>query len=260
MKFFNIIIFLYCFSNLIASNSIDPKTLISDDIEFSVCSYQNEKIKCKFLCLSKSKFALNLSKLIRDDLNSTDQLDVDLKKYNKNLDKKVLNKFFEKDISLFIFLNEDKKIKENINVKIKDTDSDEILFDQNFKVDKKTVVLGAHEIASNVLKKLTDGDKGPYLSSIAYCKYLNSNQKVVCVSDYSCNQTKIAVDTKAINVAPRWHSKLPILYYVLFFLKPTGYFATGMDRVVRRAQKTCLHHNIHVIVSISLAPSLTILV
>ncbi len=219
LKFVFLLLFCFsnnfCFSNLIASSSIDPKSLISDDIEFSVCSYQNEKIKCQFLCLAKNKFALNLGKLIQDDLNSTDQLDIDLKKYNKSLDKKVLSKHFQKGISLFVFLSENKKLKENINIKIKDTSSEEVLFDQNFKVDKKKVVLGAHEISSKVLQALT-GDAGPYLSSIAYCKVLNPNQKVVCVSDYLCKQTKTVVDAKTINIAPRWHSRLPILYYSQF--------------------------------------------
>ena len=60
------------------------------------------------------------------------------------------------------------------------------------------------------------GQKGPCLSSLAYCKRLSNNHKVICVSDYLCQNEITLVKAKTLNVAPRWHSKVPYLFYTQF--------------------------------------------
>jgi len=191
--------------------------LSKDSPEFNVTSVAlgNEKIKCQFLCLSKSKFALNLSKIIQEDLESTDQLEVNLKKYEKQVDPQVLSSFFQKGISLFVFLKEIPEQDENINIVIKDTSSNTDLFTQNFKVDTNDMIMGGHKIACKLMDVFI-GDAGPFLSTIAYCKMLGPYKKIICLADYSFRKNKIIVPFKALNVAPSWHTKVPILYYSQF--------------------------------------------
>ncbi|MFH1644405.1 MAG: hypothetical protein ABIA74_04490 [bacterium] len=228
MKFFKkFLILMFIFFTCLAQNNSD--NFFQDEAEFSVssASVSNEKIKNQFLCLSKDKFVLSLCSLIQHDLNSTDQLDVDLKKYNKSIETKALDKYFKKGISLFTFLKENIDKEENINVVVKDTSSDIVLFEKDYTVDKKNFVFRSHEISSEIMNVLT-GDKGPFLSSIAYCEMINPNQKIVKVSDYSCRNSKIIVPTKAISVAPRWHTRVPIVFYSQFTRRNNRLMSTDL--------------------------------
>lgn len=185
---------------------------------FQVNSSKNySKIKCLILAIGKSNALLNVGKLLKYDLEFSDQLDVELKKYAKQLDQAAETKLFSQGYSLCLYLKEVacRGGTMDISIQLRDTSSGQVFFDKNFIIDNATLVGDSHTIADQLMPILT-GENGPFLSTLAYCKQLSPGHKVVCLADFACKTEKVIVPTKRINVAPCWHSKAPLLFYSQF--------------------------------------------
>ncbi len=207
---------------------------------------QHGKIKCQSIILGKSTYLTKLAKIIKYDLDFTDQLDVDLKKSKQKLSPKIQEKLFNKGFSLILYL--DKICKSNartfrqssafskvssnkqgeretkakqgdweikLKIELKDASSDTTIFEKEFLCDKKNAVYDGHKISDELLPVLT-GEKGICLSSLTYCKRISLKHQIICVSDYACKREKTVVAARTVNVAPRWHTKAPILFYSQF--------------------------------------------
>lgn len=192
----------------------DSKNSSELSVEVKNESKQYSKLNCLLLCRGKDYNFLEFAKIIRDDLNFTDQFDVVVKKTQQKINTKIFSKLFDKGISLLFSLNSLNDKKENFIVQatMRDTNSGMIIFDKKVSTNNKNFIMQAHELSGNTLEVLT-GDKGVTLSRIAYCKMLSQHHKVICVSDYACKQGDVVVPTKAVNVAPSWHTKAPLLFY-----------------------------------------------
>lgn len=183
----------------------------------SVKPQDYSKTKCLMLCLSKDSTLLNLAKIIKFDLEFTDQLEIDLKKTDVEPSDKILSKLFNEGTSLCIYIKHDKsppndnKLK-NIEIILKDTFSQSVLLTKSYRYHEKTTVLDTHKISATLLSELT-GQEGQILSTIAYCKQISSSCKAVCIADYACKQEKILYSSKMINIAPRWHTQAPVLLF-----------------------------------------------
>lgn len=76
----------------------------------------------------------------------------------------------------------------------------------------------AHNISDDVWKVLT-GNEGFFSTKIAYSKMIRSARgkdlKYICIADYDGSNEQVLVDSKTINVAPRWNNdrKNPLLFY-----------------------------------------------
>jgi tol-pal system beta propeller repeat protein TolB len=174
---------------------------------------QYGKIKCHLLLLGKNDQLTKIGKIVKFDLEFTDQLDIDLKSTKSKLSSKIMSKLFDQGSSLCLYLNNTDKTK--IQATLKDTNSDEPLFEKEFECTKGNEIFDAHKISDELFPVLT-GEKGPYLTSLAYCKALKPKHKVICVSDYACKRERVVVPTKTINIAPSWHTQAPILFYSQF--------------------------------------------
>lgn len=157
---------------------------------------------------------LRFAKIVADDLAFTDQFDVDLKKMDAKTVVPEPKKLFEQGVSLFSTFRVDKDKKDRFDVKIvvRDTSADLVVFDKTLSIAKKGLVKQGHQLSANLLKTLT-GDEGVCLSTIAYCEARSSYHKVICLADYACKRSCVVVPTKSINLAPRWHTKVPVLFY-----------------------------------------------
>jgi TolB protein len=164
------------------------------------------KLKSLFL-LHKSKkscpFTKSLIKIVSQDLDFTDQFDIELKDTKQELSQIKTKKLFDNGVSLLIFF---KKNKNDLQVNVKDTSSGTTVFNKTVSLKKKELVLSAHTLSSHILKALT-GDGGICLSTLAYCKQISPRYKVICVSDYAVKQSRVVVKGKTINLAPRWHNE-----------------------------------------------------
>lgn len=186
-------------------------------VQTTVNASEHSKIKCLILSLSEDPIFLQLAKVIQFDLEFTDQISVELKKAAIEPDNKVLSKIFKDGISLCGILKEESvynkdKEKRIASVSMKEPSSGQIVFEKKFTFKDKNLVLDAHTIADKLLPSLT-GQNGPMLSTLAYCKQLSNKCKAICISDYACKQEKILYTSRRINLAPRWHTQSPVLFF-----------------------------------------------
>ncbi|MFA5075375.1 MAG: hypothetical protein WC436_04725 [Candidatus Babeliales bacterium] len=202
--------FIFIFSQNLFCSEISQDNN-NDNIAFQVNAIQQYgKLRCQEILVGKSQRLAKIGKIIKYDLEFPDQLEVDLKKTDKELDSKTEKKLFNKDFSLCVYLTElpDNKIK----VKAKDISSDKIIFQNNFEVLDKRIALDCHFISDQLLPNLT-GEKSICLNSLVYSKTLSPKHKVICISDYACNTSKTIVHSPAINIAPCWHTQAPVIFY-----------------------------------------------
>lgn len=169
---------------------------------------QYSKLKCLLLCpeveanspFKKKIFVL--AKTVKEDLDFTDQFDVELQKTAaQNFSSIKTKKLFDKGFSLLILL---KKGQGKFVATVKDTNSDTILCEKNISLEREDLIFSSHTLAADILESLT-GDRGVCLSSLAYCKEVSPGRKVICVSDYACKQHRVVVRSGRSNLAPYWH-------------------------------------------------------
>jgi len=202
-------------SNLASTTTTTVKSKQDDEISVQVSanSSGHSKIKALMLCIGKDESLVTLAKIVKFDLEFTDQLDVELNKTDAEPDKKVLAKLFNDGVSLFICLkNSDILNKSRIEVVLKEPSSGAVLFNKAFAYSHENLVLDAHTISDKLLPALT-GEKGPMLSTLAYCKQISPSCKAICIADYACKQERILYSSKMMNVAPRWHTQAPMIFF-----------------------------------------------
>lgn len=206
----------FCLVGIVLSEEDRTESFSSYTFQVSG-SNQYSKVKCLLLGIGKSKQLFTVGKLLKYDLEFSDQLDVDFKSYTAQLDQVVEAKLFDQGFSLCLYLKEmtHKGKTVDFNVQLKDTSAGQVFLDKHFMVHEDTVVQDTHSIADELMPVLT-GEKGPFLSTLAYCKQLGPRHKVVCLADFACKTEKTIIPSKTINVAPCWHSKAPLLFYSQF--------------------------------------------
>lgn len=184
-----------------------------NDAPVKINASKNAKIKTLMLCVGNDKSLIAISKIIKFDLEFTDQLDVDLKKTDVTLSGKALSKLFNDGLSLCIYLKRSSFLNQSkIEVTLKEPSTDTTLFNKSFAYSEESLILDAHTISDKLMTELT-GQKGPMLSTLAYCKQISKSCKAICIADYACKQEKILYSSKMINLAPRWHTQAPMLFF-----------------------------------------------
>lgn len=175
------------------------------------------KSKVLLLCaLGGDEALLRLGNIIRFDLEFTDQMEVDLKKATQASTKALQTELFNRGISLCCMLEEKQKEPSSnhsqVQIVVKDTRSDTIIFEKVTELLRDDLVTGGHQGAGTIMPILT-GEEGVCLANIAYCKQISPKHKVICIADYACKKEAMVVSMKSINVIPCWHKKKPILFY-----------------------------------------------
>lgn len=187
--------------------------LSHDYMQFDVKSDgKYSKIKHVILCSGNDSSLLRFAKVVYDDLDFTDQFDIELKKTDKPVTRDLVKRMFEQGISLVTVLSKENNI---IKVTTSDTSLADTSVADTMVFERSVEGVGlreAHRVAGDMLQALT-GDRGVCESSIAYCKTISARQKVVCLSDYACKTSRVIVGTRAIHMAPRWHTQAPVLFY-----------------------------------------------
>ncbi len=192
------------------------------DMSFEIYTpaQQHSKIKCLMLIIGQHPLIEKIAPLLQFDLEFSDQLDIDIKRNQTELDTKILSKLFDQGISLCLYIKQQNSKAKNtksvdLQVLLKEPTSGDTLFSKTIHYQNDNVVHQTHRL-SDELMPLLSGNKGPMLSTLAYCKQLSPRHKVVCVADYACKIEKTVVPTKTINVAPAWHTHVPCLFYSQF--------------------------------------------
>ena len=170
----------------------------STDMAFEVKQFNSgySKLKILILCQSEDKLLMNVGKLISENLDFTDQFDVDVKKTPQSLSSMCgdgIKKLFSQGFSIVAFVNgKTKRKKSEIKILVKDTNSDSVLFEKSFDINEKNFLHNTHSASNEIIKTLT-GEDGICLSTLAYCKALSSKHKVLCMSDYLCHKENVII-------------------------------------------------------------------
>jgi tol-pal system beta propeller repeat protein TolB len=203
-------------------------------------------IKTRFFYKGASKLLPKIAQMVTEDLRFTDQFEIELKKAVRDSEKVSTKKLFASGISMLGIFNVTAGTK--LSCTIRDTNSNALLFEKTFVIDKKNIVLQSHTLSSDIIKALT-GEQGVCLSSIAYCKKLSQTHKVICISDYACKQCREVVSRNTINIAPSWHTQAPVLFY------------SQMTRSNSRLMSVNLKNGVHNVIcsypGLSMQPSFT---
>ncbi len=218
-KFFLIIFFLL-FSRVDAEKKLIPVAQHEHTFAFNAPT-DHKAIDCLMLFLGNDEIVEKLSKIIQFDLEFSDQLKIDLKRSAVEPTAEQLSKLYNRGVTLYFYI---KKIEaahvlnkdvDHIEVTVKDPSSSEIIFQKTFAVSHENIVFNAHVISDSLMPVLT-GSRGPLLSTLAYCKQVAPGHKVVCISDVAGRKERVIVGDKKVCVAPRWHTKVPMLFFSQF--------------------------------------------
>lgn len=172
------------------------------------------KLGCLILCIGKEDILYKVGKTVKFDLEFTDQLAVDLKKADVEPTAEVLPKLFAKGTSLCLLLKGGKPVGNGCDVEavLKEPSTQQVLFSRKFSCNEKNIIYSSHAISHELFPVLT-GQSVPVLSTLAYCKQVSPKNKVICITDYACRKERALFESHTINLAPRWHSKVPMLFY-----------------------------------------------
>lgn len=182
---------------------------------------EHKPLDCLMVFIGKDDVLEKLSKVMQFDLEFSDQLKIDLKRAHQEPTPQQLAKLYERGTTLYFHL---KKLETagvvdqgtvQIEVTAKDPCSGGVLFQKAFAVSDNHLVFNAHVIADALMPVLM-GNKGPLLSTLAYCKQVAPGRKVVCIADYAGRRVRDIVPDHRINVAPRWHTQAPVLFFSQF--------------------------------------------
>ena len=196
-------------------------TQYPENLSFNVQSstLQHSKLKCLMLIINAHQTLEKIAHVVQFDVEFSDQIDVEAKRNKTELSAKTLEKLYDRGTSLCLYLKGQGSINDedpiHVIATIKDPASNTVLFEKSFTCRPENLVYDAHKISDEIIPTLT-GTKGPMLGTLAYCKQLNTRQKAICLADYACKTEKVVVKSKTINIAPRWHSHAPILFYSQF--------------------------------------------
>lgn len=180
---------------------------------------QHSKVKTLMLLVQsdENKLLADVAQSMHFDLEFSDQLAIDLKRATTVPDQKQLASIAKQGYTLVLTLEQRKPTTHSIDLAINlvDPASSQSFFHKKVTCKDRGIIHQAHVIADELMPVLT-GEKGPQLSTLAYCKQLSNRHKIVCVADYACRIEKPVVTASTINVAPAWHTKAAGLCYSQF--------------------------------------------
>jgi len=182
---------------------------------------QHSKLKCLLMIIGSNKILDQFATAISFDLEFSDQIAIETKRNATELTKDILAKLFQQGTSLYVELKQCALRTNNIMdvaIALKEPSSNSMLFQKTIScslTDSNSLIRQAHKISDELMPLLT-GQKGPMLSTLAYCKQLSPRRKVVCISDFACMLERTIIANNSINVAPAWHSQAPMFFYSEF--------------------------------------------
>jgi len=185
----------------------------------------NGKIKCLVTCFGEEQLSSAIAKVFRNDLEFTDQLEIDLRKTQKQITSDIISKLFTQGVSIYCSL----EIKNgSVLVSVYDTSSCQEIFKKKFNLDTNNPVVCGNKLSHEVLPKLT-GDTPVSLYDLAYCELLNPRHKVIRVANYDAKFSYVAVPMKTVNIIPCWHGSKSILFYSQLTGKNTRLMAIDLQ-------------------------------
>jgi TolB protein len=230
-------LFIACFSSTktFTYNTDTPSLEIQSDEKLV-----HRKLPCLMLVFSKDEALLNLAVQLKSDLEFTDQLEIDVKKTSANIQQKVFSKLFDNGYALALHLQS--KNPQEVTFSIKDSQTQEVHYEETFPVNYAQLAHTSHSIANKAMPALI-GESIPFVSSLAYCEQADRNRKGIYISDITGNYKREAVPAKRLNVAPRWHSVKPLLFFSQFSIDKARLIS--LDPITKKRHIVCAYNGLN---------------
>lgn len=149
------------------------------------------------------------------DLTISDQFDVVVKKAAQAPTKSELQKLSKDGVDLAIVI-EDCPPKDNDHIDFSfvawKTKKLKAVLEKKACFEKDNAVLKGHCLSREIMKNI-GGNEAVCLTTLAFCEAVAPHQKNICLSDYAGMYKKTVINNKAINVAPSFHTKAPLLFF-----------------------------------------------
>lgn len=159
---------------------------------------------------------LAYARVVAFDLAFTDQFHITRYQTKAFLSENQLDKQFMQGIPLCLELSSvtqrgDASVM-HVTIKVRETASHDTIFNKQMAVKKDRLVQEAHACADYLIGLLTNR-KSIALTTLAYCVQKSTNRKALIVGDYAGFASSAVIDDGCLNVAPRWHASLPLIFY-----------------------------------------------
>lgn len=199
--------------------------VFSQNIKLDIGAAANEKMQILICPLNDLSISSDVINALSRDFKVSGQFITKVEKLENPHSKKTFKDFWEKNVPFVLFLKEIVPNK-SYEWRLFDTGlaqqvaSAKIEF-ENIDKSKLSGDLAGHKIADQIWPVLT-GNKSSFSCLIVACKKIKKSEKQFYKHIYSFylsdfldknKKPKLIVDAPTLNIAPRWHSKKPLLYF-----------------------------------------------
>ena len=192
--------------------------LHSDELKVNVTASANSKMQIIICPLDESENLKEVANALNRDFQISRQFDSRIEKLENPYSKKTMKELWNKSIPFVLFLKYLQPAE--YEWRLYDTGLSQMISGKKIESEMKPDFIG-HKIADQVWPLLT-GKNSSFSCPIVGCKKINiSNKKSYkyiysfYLSDFLDQHKKpnLIVDAPTLNIAPRWHSTKPLLYF-----------------------------------------------
>ncbi|OGB84150.1 hypothetical protein A3F66_03255 [candidate division TM6 bacterium RIFCSPHIGHO2_12_FULL_32_22] len=195
-------------------------------VTINITAKQNAKMQILIAPLSEDENLAKTTKALMYDLQVSGQFNPKIQKLEKPNSKKVMKELWAAGYPFVIFLD-------NNSWRLYDTGMAQIISAKKIELEKgiHNTLIG-HKIADQLWPILT-GKKSSFSCIMVACKTIDKNRKYIYafhLSDFLDKDKlpKLIVNSPTLNIAPRWHSTKPLLYFSQH--TPTNVRLVAIDR------------------------------
>lgn len=173
-----------------------------------------QPIKCLALCLESNPLLIKTAKAIKDDLEFTDQLVLELRQGKQIPTEKQLKALYAQDTSLCLLLQTNNTDSDQISATLIDTYTRATILSKTYPTSGSPLLL-AHTISNDLIPTLT-GQPSITMTTLAFCAQQSPYHKIIYTCDYTGKIIRKLIGNKTLNISPVWHPTGPMLLYSTF--------------------------------------------
>src|SRR3990167_1337760 len=203
-------------------------------LKVSVSAKQNAKMQILIIPISEDKNLAKIANALMYDFQVSGQFNPKIQKSEKPHSKKSMKELWNAGYPFVIFLSSHSSVGDKfVEWRLYDTGMAQMISAKKIELENgvHNALIG-HKIADQLWPILT-GKKSSFSCIMVACKTIDKNRKYIYafhLSDFLDREKspKLIVNSPTLNIAPRWHSTRPLLYFSQH--TPTNVRLVAIDR------------------------------
>ena len=203
-------------------------------LKVSVSAKQNAKMQILIIPISEDKNLAKIANALMYDFQVSGQFNPKIQKSEKPHSKKAMKELWNAGYPFVIFLSSHSSVGDKfVEWRLYDTGMAQMISAKKIELENgvHNALIG-HKIADQLWPILT-GKKSSFSCIMVACKTIDKNRKYIYafhLSDFLDREKspKLIVNSPTLNIAPRWHSTRPLLYFSQH--TPTNVRLVAIDR------------------------------